>query len=177
MYTPKDVIALFAFVVKTAGCRFGGFGLEAKRPGISRNWTVDATYTKVKRERAYLYRAVDKRRDTIDFHLLATQDTKAAKRFLGKALNGLKDWQNLRNSTPTGPHPFPGYGIEKEGKSPENMLHRQVNYLNDVVEADHGKLKQLVKSIHEFKSMKTAYATIKGFEVTHALRKGQAALW
>ena len=28
-----------------------------------------------------------------------------------------------------------------------------------------------------FKSMKTAYATIKGFEVMRALRKGQAALF
>ncbi len=25
--------------------------------------------------------------------------------------------------------------------------------------------------------MKTAYATLKGFEVMHALRKGQAAMW
>jgi transposase, IS6 family len=25
--------------------------------------------------------------------------------------------------------------------------------------------------------LKTAYATIKGFEVMHALRKGQAVLW
>ena len=28
-----------------------------------------------------------------------------------------------------------------------------------------------------FKSMKTAYATIKGFEVMRALRKGQAAMF
>ena len=28
-----------------------------------------------------------------------------------------------------------------------------------------------------FKTLKTAYATIKGFEVTHALRKGQAAIF
>ncbi len=28
-----------------------------------------------------------------------------------------------------------------------------------------------------FKSMKTAYATIKGFEVMRALRKGQAAIF
>ena len=31
--------------------------------------------------------------------------------------------------------------------------------------------------MRRFKSLKTAYATIKGFEVMHALRKGQAALW
>ena len=53
------------------------------------------------------------------------------------------------------------------------MEHRQVKYLNNVLEADHGKLKQLIKPVRGFKSMKTAYATIKGFEVMRALRKGQ----
>jgi transposase-like protein len=41
----------------------------------------------------YLYRAVDKRGDTIDFYLSSTRSAKAAKRFLGKALRGLKDWE------------------------------------------------------------------------------------
>lgn len=53
------------------------------------------------------------------------------------------------------------------------MEHRQVKYLNNVVEADHGKLKQLIKPVRGFKTMKSAYATIKGFELMHALRKGQ----
>jgi transposase-like protein len=45
------------------------------------------------------------------------------------------------------------------------------------IEADHGKLKRLIKPTFGFKSMKTAYATIRGFEVMHAMRKGQAKLW
>jgi len=56
-------------------------------------------------------------------------------------------------------------------------VHRQVKYLNNVVEADHGKLKQLIKPVRGFKTLKTAYATIKGFEVMRALRKGQAAIF
>jgi hypothetical protein len=51
-----------------------------------------------------------------------------------------------------------------------------VKYLNNVLEADHGKLKMLIKPVRGFKSMPTAYATIKGFEVMRALRKGQARL-
>ena len=47
-------------------------------------------------------------------------------------------------------------------------------YLNNVVEADHGKLKLLLRPVRGFKTLKTAYATIKGFEVMRALRKGQA---
>ena len=46
---------------------------------------------------------------------------------------------------------------------------------NNVVEADHGKLKQLIRPVRGFKTLKAAYATIKGFEVMRALRKGQAA--
>jgi hypothetical protein len=48
---------------------------------------------------------------------------------------------------------------------------------NNIVEADHGKLKQLIRPVRGFKSMKTAYATIKGFEVMRALRKGQAEIF
>jgi hypothetical protein len=52
-----------------------------------------------------------------------------------------------------------------------------VKYLNNVIEADHGKLKQLIRPVRGFKTLKTAYATIKGFEVMRALRKGQAAIF
>ena len=52
-----------------------------------------------------------------------------------------------------------------------------MKYLNNVVEADHGKLKLLIRPVRGFKTLKTAYATIKGFEVMRALRKGQAGLF
>ena len=42
---------------------------------------------------AYLYRALDKFGNTLDFYLSATRNTKAAKRFLGKALRGWKEWE------------------------------------------------------------------------------------
>ena len=66
--------------------------------------------------------------------------------------------------------------LKKEGKLPDDTIHRQVKYLNNVLEADHGKLKQLIKPVRGIKTLKTAYATIKGYEVIHTLRKGQAAL-
>ena len=64
--------------------------------------------------------------------------------------------------------------LKKEGKCPKHTVHRQAKYLNNVIEADHGKLKQLIRPVRGFKTLKTAYATIKGFEVMRALRKGQA---
>ena len=38
-----------------------------------------------------------------------------------------------------------------------------------------GKLKQLIRPVRGFKTLRTAYATIKGFEVMRAFRKGQAS--
>jgi DDE domain len=52
-----------------------------------------------------------------------------------------------------------------------------MKYLNNIVEADHGKLKRLIKPTLGFKSMKTAYATLKGFEVMRMFRKGQFNAW
>jgi len=43
-----------------------------------------------------------------------------------------------------------------------------------VVKCDHGKLKRIISASPGFKSMKTAYATIKGIEVIPALCNGLA---
>ena len=52
-----------------------------------------------------------------------------------------------------------------------------MKYLNNVIEADHGKLKLLIRPVRGFKTLKTAYATIKGFEVMRALRKDQVGIF
>jgi transposase-like protein len=147
------------------------------RGPLSTSWRVDETYVKVRGQWTYLYRAVDKYGNTIDFYLSPTRNTAAAKRFLGKALNGLKDWEK---PTVINTDKAPTYAsalaeLKKEGKCPTETLHRQVKYLNNVIEADHGKLKQLIRPVRGFKKLKTAYATIKGFEVMRAFRKGQAS--
>ncbi|MBB4242969.1 transposase-like protein [Rhizobium tropici] len=145
----------------------------------STSWSGDETHVKVRRQRTYLHRAVGKFGNTIDFYLSRTRNAKAAKRFLGKALHGLKDWEKPAVVT-TDKAPTCGIAMSElkaEGKCPGEMVHRQVKYLNNVVEADHGKLKQLIRPVRGFKALKTAYATIKGFEVMRALRKGQAAIF
>ena len=142
----------------------------------SRSWRIDETYVKVRGQWAYLYRALDKFGDTLDFYLSSTRNTKAAKRFLGKALNGLKDWElpEVLNTDKAPTYAGAIAELKAEGKCPNETRHRQVKYLNNVVEADHGKLKLLLRPVRGFKTLKTAYATIKGFEVMRALRKGQA---
>ena len=145
----------------------------------SSSWRVDETYVKVRGKWAYLYRALDKFGNTIDFYLSATRNTRAAKRFLGKTLRGCKEWElpDVVNTDKAPTYAAAIAELKAEGKCPEDTRHRQVKYLNNVVEADHGKPKQLIRPVRGFKSMKTAYATIKDFEVMRALRKGQAAMF
>ena len=114
---------------------------------------------KVKGKWTYLYRAVDKNGNTIDFYL-----SQAAKRFLGKALKSIKTWAH---PTVINTDKAPTYAaaiaqLKQKGKCPSDTQHRQVKYLNNIVEADHGKLKRLINPVRGFQSVKTAYATIKG---------------
>ena len=59
--------------------------------------------------------------------------------------------------------------LKEEGIYPSDLEHRQVKYLNNLIEADHGQLKRLIKPTLGFKSMKTIY----GFEVMRRFKKGQ----
>ena len=115
----------------------------------SRSWRVDETYIKVRGKWAYLYRAVDKLGNTIDFYLSATRNTKAAKRFLGKALRGLKEWEQpeVLNTDKAPAYAAAIAELKAEGKCPKDTRHRQVKYLNNVIEADHGKLKLLIRPV------------------------------
>ena len=173
-----DHSTIYRWVQRYAPAMENRLRWQWRRPR-STSWRVDETYVKVGGEWAYLYRALDKHGNTIDFYLSPTPNAKAAKRFLGKALNGLKDWEKPEVIN-TDKAPTYGMAISElkaEGKCPEETVHRQVKYLNNVVEADHGKLKQLIRPARGFKTLKTAYATVMGFEVMRTLRKGQAAIF
>jgi transposase-like protein len=53
---------------------------------VGRSWRVDETYLKVRGRWVYLYRAVDKEGNTVDFRLSPKRDVAAAKAFFRKAL-------------------------------------------------------------------------------------------
>ena len=144
-----------------------------KRPSIERSWRVDETYVKVKGQWTYLYRAVDKDGDTIDFYLSSTRNAKAAKRFLGKALNGLKDWEKpLKINTDNAPtYAIAIRELKAEGKCPEDTEHRQVKYPNNVIEADHGKLKLLIRPVRGSRPLRAESAVKEKAELSHFLRQ------
>lgn len=153
--------------------------LHRYRPYLGGSWHVDETYVKVGGQWKYLYRAITKDGHTVDFLLAPTRSTAMAKRFLSKAIRkmGLTDSPQTINTDKN-----PSYGValkemKAEGRCDSTILHRQVKYLNNRLEADHGKLKRRIHPVRGFKKMKTAYATIKGFEVMRMFRKGQFSAW
>src|SRR3546814_15443857 len=127
------------------------------------SWRLVETCGKGRAKGTYLYLAVCNRVDTIDFFLSPTRSAKAAKRFLGKALRGLKHWEKPATLNTD---KAPSYGaaiteLNREGKLDRETAHRQVKYINNVIEDDHGKAKILIKPVRGLKTIHTDYVTKK----------------
>ena len=72
---------------------------------------------------------------------------------LGKDLKKQKAW-GIPSSINTDKNPTYTTAIKElkaEGRRPEDVVHWQVKYLNNIIEADHGKLKRLIKPTLGFK--------------------------
>ena len=142
---------------------------RCQRP-VERSWRVDETYVKIKGKWAYLYRAVDKEGQTIDFLLTPQRDRAAAEAFLHKAIRnqGLPEKITIDRS-----------GSNTAAIKRYNKIHktgiaiRQCKYLNTIVEQDHRAVKRKVRPMLGCKSFWTARCTLAGMEVMHAIRKGQ----
>jgi transposase-like protein len=52
------------------------------------------------------------------------------------------------------------------------VLHRTSKYLNNILEADHGALKRMIRPTRGFQTKRTAAATLKGFEIMRMIRRG-----
>ena len=144
------------------------FRKNKKRTG--NRWRLDETYIKIKGERKYLYRAVDKQGDTIDFLLTAKRDKKAARRFLNKAI-GSSGKPSLINIDKNGANTA---AIKQYNRDESKRVKiRQCKYLNNIVEQDHRFIKRIVRPMLGFKSFWAARATLAGIELWHMLKKRQ----
>ncbi|MEE9926412.1 MAG: IS6 family transposase [Brucella anthropi] len=147
-----------------------------KRP-TARSWRVDETYIKVRGQWTYLYRAVDRDGQTLDFMLSERRNLAAARRFFKKAIaaNGVPDKIVIDKS-----------GANLAGAQAVNTILKitghskmieilQVKYLNNILEQDHRFIKRITKPMMGFKAFHSAPATIAGIEVAHMIRKKQFA--
>jgi putative transposase len=140
-----------------------------KRP-VGRRWRMDETYIRVKGEWRYLYRAVDKSGQTIDFLLTEHRDTEAALRFLTQAIHrhGVPETITIDGSE-ANEAAIKRYN-EEHGT---HIIIRQVKYLNNIVEQDHRAVKRVTRPMLGFKSFEAAQSTLVGIELMHMLKKRQ----
>jgi IS6 family transposase len=137
------------------------------------SWSVDETYVKAGGKWKYLFRAVDKHGRLIDFMLSDRRNTCAAHRFLSKALTTIRHWPPSSITTgQLGFYPKAISRLQREGNVSGFTKHRTCKYLNNIIEADHGALKRVIRPVRGFQTMRTATPTIKGFEVMRMIRRG-----
>jgi putative transposase len=134
-----------------------------KRP-VWLSWRTDETYSKVKGQWRYLYRAVDKSSQTIDFLLTEQCDERAAMRFLTKAIR--------RHGMP-GTTTIDGSEANAAAIRGHNEAHGTAIIIRNVVDQDHRSVKWLTRPMLGFKSFDAARCTLAGLEVMHMLRQGQ----
>ncbi|WP_298855699.1 IS6 family transposase [uncultured Ruegeria sp.] len=145
-----------------------------KRPTLS-SWRMDETYVRVRGKWMYLYRAVDKAGNTLDFMLSERRNRPAAASFFAKALssNGIPEKIVIDKSGAN------AVGIREVNK----ILNRfgcstkiqtvRSKYLNNLIEQDHRFIKRRIRHMCGFKSFRSASATLDGIEVANMIRKQQ----
>ena len=140
-----------------------------KRP-VGRSWRMDETYIKVSGQWRYLYRAVDRDGDTVDFLLTAKRDKAAARRFLERAidLHGVPEKITIDKS---GANTAAIESVKADACA--DILMRQNKYLNNIVEQDHRGVKRVTQPMLGFKSFWSARILIAGIETMHMIKKGQ----
>jgi transposase-like protein len=140
-----------------------------KRP-VGLSWRMDETYVKVGGQWKYLYRAVDKAGQTIDFLLRAHRDHAAARCFFERAidLHGVPEKITIDKS---GANTAAIEGIRAD--SGADIEIRQSKYLNNLIEQDHRAVKRIVRPMLGFKNFRCARALIAGIETMHMIKKGQ----
>ena len=134
---------------------------------------IDETYIKVRGEWRYLYRAVDKHGNLVDFLLTANRDLEAAKRFFRKMLSAEPLLAPDRIGTDgAGPYPPAIAESRKAGLLPRVPIHYVTKHLQQGIESDHFRVKRSMPRVGGFRSFNTARRTIQGCEAMLWLRKG-----
>ena len=143
------------------------------------SWRADETFIKVRGQLRYLYRAVDGDGNTVEFYLSRTRGIAAAKAFFRKAL---KDRPHPRSITLDGHRPSHsalrrmGMNGEFNFRGPNPVKIRCCQYLNNIVEQDHRRVKFRLRPMLGLKSFYNARRVIVGIELAHKILKDQFAI-
>jgi len=139
---------------------------------VSLRWRVDETYIRVRGEWKYLYRAVDKQCNTVDFLLSEHRDIAAAKSFFKKAIESRGIPEKITLDGYAASHTAVRE-LKKSRSLPINVLVQTSRYLNNLIEQDHRRVKQRIYPMLGFKRFENAAIATSGIELIHKIKKGQ----
>ena len=142
---------------------------RCKRP-VGLSWRMDETYILVAGHWKYLYRAVDRDGNTVDFLLTAKRDLAAARRFFERAIN-LHDLPISITIDKSGANTAAINSVITDTGA--DVLLRQSKYLNNRVEQDHRAVKRITRPMLGFKAFRSAARIIAGIETMHMIKKGR----
>ena len=138
------------------------------------SYRVDETYVKVGKTCKYLYRAVDKEGQTIEFMLSAKRDVCAARRFFKKMMGaGHRRLPFSISVDKNAAYPEAFSASQAERIVPKDCKLRRVKYLNNVIEQGHRFIKKKVRASQCFKRFHTAERTLEGIEAVNMIGKGR----
>lgn len=148
---------------------------QAAKRRSNRSWRMDETYVRVRGNWTYLYRAVDKHGNTLDFMLSKHRNADAAKKFFARALatNGIPEKIVIDKSGANKAGIREINKILKRFGCPVSVQTIQSKYLNNLIEQDHRFIKRRVRNMGGFGSFRGAAATLEGIEVANMIRKRQ----
>ena len=139
---------------------------------VGSSWRVDETYIRVRGRWTYLYRAVDKQGQTVDFLLSEKRDIAAAKRFFIKAIGNNEAPAKITLDGYKAAHQAVAE-LKAEGLLSAGVEVRTSKYMNNLIEQDHRRVKQRYYPMLGFKSFSNAAVTLSGIELAQKIRKGQ----
>jgi transposase-like protein len=162
-----DHVTVFRWV-QTFTAEFIDTG-RPSRHAIGDRWFVDETYVKVSGRCTNLYRAVDQHGQVIDVLLSDRRDARAARTFFTRALSTRT--MPVEVTTDRAPV-YPGV-IEEFAPQARHVLEQ---YANNVVEADHGRLKSRLRPMRGLKTSRSLRIVAAGQAFVQNLRRGRYKL-
>jgi len=148
--------------------------MNRRKHKVSSSWRMDETYIKVGGKDRYLYRAVDKYGNTVDFLLTKRRMKGSAQKFFNKAI-GNNGKPRVINIDKSGSNYTAIKTVNRNSFWKQNIKVRQCKYLNNIVEQDHRNIKRRIAIDTGFKEFESAQRTLSGIEVISIIRKNQIA--
>ena len=115
---------------------------------------------------------MDKAGRTVDFFLSRNRDVTAAKTFLRNAMKNRRTPTKITLDAYAASHRAVRE-MKEAGELPRRVRVRSSQYLNNLIEQDHRRVKQRIRSMLGFKRFDHAVVTISGIELAERIKKGQ----